>query len=95
MGNGKLTDTMIKDGLWDAFNDYHMGITAENIAKKYSISREEQDEFALNSQTKARIAQENKIFDNEITPVQVIKIRRMNLLLILMNTQNITVTLNH
>lgn len=52
MGNGELTDVMIHDGLWCAFNDYHMGITAENIAKRYHLSREEQDRVALASQQK-------------------------------------------
>ncbi len=50
MGNGNVVDTMINDGLWDAFNDYHMGITAENIAERWNLTREMQDEFALNSQ---------------------------------------------
>ncbi len=57
MGDGKLVDTMIVDGLWDVYNQYHMGITAENVAKKFGISREEQDEFALASQNKAEAAQ--------------------------------------
>ena len=52
LGNTEMTDTMIKDGLWDAFNNYHMGITAENVAEKFQITREEQDKFALNSQKK-------------------------------------------
>ena len=65
----KLTDTMIKDGLWDAFNDYHMGITAENVATKWQITRKEQDEFALSSQMKAAKAQEEGKFKNEIVPV--------------------------
>ena len=56
MGNWELVDTMIKDGLWDAFNDYHMGITAENIATEYQISQQEQDEFAVASQQKAEAA---------------------------------------
>ena len=53
LGDTKLIDTMIKDGLWDAFNDYHMGVTAENVAEKFQITREEQDKFALKSQEKA------------------------------------------
>jgi acetyl-CoA C-acetyltransferase len=53
MGHAKLVDSMIEDGLWDAFNDYHMGITAENLVEKYGISREEQDAFAADSQRKA------------------------------------------
>ena len=64
-----LKDTMINDGLIDAFHNYHMGVTAENIAKKFKISRERQDEFALNSQTKAKYAIENKLFENEITKI--------------------------
>ncbi|WP_440930583.1 acetyl-CoA C-acetyltransferase [Candidatus Pelagibacter sp.] len=64
-----LKDTMINDGLIDAFHDYHMGVTAENIAKKFKISRERQDEFALNSQIKAKYAIENKLFENEITKI--------------------------
>ncbi len=68
MGAANLVDTMIVDGLWDAFNDYHMGNTAENIARKWNISREEQDEFAFNSQMKCKAAQEKNIFADEITP---------------------------
>ena len=64
-----LIDTMIKDGLWDAFNGYHMGITAENVALKWKISREEQDDFALSSQHKAEKAQKEDKFKNEIVPV--------------------------
>jgi len=64
-----LVDTMIKDGLWDAFNGYHMGITAENVATKWQITRKEQDEFALSSQAKAELAQRNKKFNNEIVPI--------------------------
>lgn len=71
MGHGKLIDTMINDGLWDAFNDYHMGITAENLVERYSISREEQDAFAAASQQKAVAAQQDGRFDREITPVSV------------------------
>lgn len=71
MGHGKLIDTMINDGLWDAFNDYHMGITAENLVDKYQISREEQDAFAAASQQKAVAAQEAGRFDKEITPVSI------------------------
>lgn len=69
MGNATLTDAMIADGLTDAFNNYHMGITAENIAEKYNITRTAQDEFALNSQKKACSAIENKAFEDEIVPV--------------------------
>ncbi len=64
-----LIDTMIKDGLWDAFNGYHMGVTAENVAKKWNISRKEQDNFALSSQTKAKTAQQQGKFKNEIIPI--------------------------
>ncbi|UUY10040.1 acetyl-CoA C-acetyltransferase [Pseudomonas sp. J452] len=71
MGHGKLLDTMIQDGLWDAFNDYHMGITAENLAAKYEISREQQDAFAATSQQRASAAQEAGRFDDEITPVMI------------------------
>ena len=63
-----LIDTMIKDGLWDAFNGYHMGVTAENVAQKWEITRKEQDDFALYSQTKAEIAQKKGNFKNEIIP---------------------------
>lgn len=71
MGNGQLTDTMITDGLWDAMHDYHMGTTAENLAKKYDISRDEQDEFAARSQQKAEAAQNNNSFADEIVPVTI------------------------
>ena len=71
MGDIALTDTMIKDGLWDAFNGYHMGQTAENIAAKYDISRAAQDEFALASQHKAAAAQTAGKYDEEIVPVVI------------------------
>ncbi|WP_269617499.1 acetyl-CoA C-acetyltransferase [Zhongshania sp. BJYM1] len=71
MGNWTLKDTMIEDGLWDAFNDYHMGVTAENVAKKYDISREQQDLFAAESQRKAQQAIENNKFDDEIVAVDI------------------------
>lgn len=71
MGHGKLIDTMIQDGLWDAFNDYHMGITAENLVDKYGISREEQDAFAAASQQKAVAAIEAGRFADEITPILI------------------------
>ena len=71
MGNTTLVDTMIKDGLWDAFNDYHMGITAENVAKQFNISREMQDAFALASQQKAIAAQDAGKFVDEIVPVHI------------------------
>ena len=65
----QLYDTMIKDGLIDAFNNYHMGVTAENVSQKYGISRKEQDEFALNSQNKAKNAINNKLFKNELIKI--------------------------
>src|SRR5690606_36928917 len=68
MGHGKIVDTMIQDGLWDAFNDYHMGITAENLVEKYNLSREEQDAFAAASQQKAAAATETGRFADEIAP---------------------------
>ncbi|EIF41895.1 acetyl-CoA acetyltransferase [gamma proteobacterium BDW918] len=71
MGNWVLEDSMIEDGLWDAFNDYHMGVTAENIAKKYTISREQQDAFAAASQEKAQQAIANNKFDDEIVAVEI------------------------
>ena len=71
MGDAALVDTMIKDGLWDAFNGYHMGQTAENIADKWSISREAQDEFAVASQHKAEAAQKAGRFADEIVPVVI------------------------
>lgn len=71
MGDLSLVDTMIRDGLWDAFNNYHMGQTAENIAAKWSISRQEQDEFAVASQNKAEAAQKAGKFDGEIAAVTI------------------------
>ncbi|CAL60778.1 acetyl-CoA acetyltransferase (Acetoacetyl-CoA thiolase) [Herminiimonas arsenicoxydans] len=71
MGDGKLVDTMIIDGLWDVYNQYHMGTTAENIAKKFGISRQEQDEFALASQHKAEAAQNAGKFKDEIIPLEI------------------------
>jgi acetyl-CoA C-acetyltransferase len=71
MGNVELIDTMIKDGLWDAFNGYHMGTTAENVAQKYQITRGQQDEFAVASQNKAEVAQKAGRFKDEIAPVTV------------------------
>ena len=68
LDESKLIDTMIKDGLWDAFNGYHMGVTAENVAAKWQITRRDQDEFALSSQLKAGKAQKEKKFKNEIIP---------------------------
>jgi len=71
MGDWKLVDTMIQDGLWDVYNQYHMGITAENVAKKYGISREQQDALALASQSKAAAAQDAGYFKDEIVPVAI------------------------
>ena len=71
MGDTKYVDSMIKDGLWDAFNGYHMGQTAENVAQKWQISREQQDEFAVASQNKAEAAQKEGRFKDEITPFTV------------------------
>jgi len=71
MGDWKMVDTMIKDGLWCAFNNYHMGTTAQNIADKYEFTRDEQDAFAAASQQKAEAAQKAGNFDNEITPVSI------------------------
>lgn len=71
MGHAQIVDTMISDGLWDAFNDYHMGITAENLAEKYSLTREQQDAFAAASQQKAVAAIEAGRFADEITPILI------------------------
>jgi len=71
MGDVKVLDTMIKDGLWDAFNNYHMGTTAENVARQWQITREEQDAFAAASQNKAEAAQKAGKFDDEIAPVTI------------------------
>ncbi len=71
MGDGSLVDSMIYDGLWDIFNDYHMGVTAENIAAKYGISRAEQDAFAASSQNKTERAQAEDRFKDEIVPVAI------------------------
>jgi acetyl-CoA C-acetyltransferase len=71
MGDTQMIDTMIKDGLWDAFNGYHMGITAENVAQKWQITREDQDKLALGSQNKAEVAQKAGKFKDEIVAVTV------------------------
>jgi acetyl-CoA C-acetyltransferase len=71
MGNGKMVDSMINDALWDAFNNYHMGVTAENIAKQWNLTREEQDAFALASQLKAEKAIKEGRFKDEIVPVVI------------------------
>jgi acetyl-CoA C-acetyltransferase len=71
MGNGELVDSMIQDGLWDAFNNYHMGVTAENVAKKYGVSREDQDVFSVSSQQKAEAAIKSGRFKEEIVPLSI------------------------
>ena len=71
MGSLEFVDTMLKDGLWDHFNGYHMGVTAENVAKKWQITREQQDEFAFNSQQKAKSAMEAGRFKDEIVPITI------------------------
>ncbi len=71
LGDTELLDTMIKDGLWDAFHGYHMGVTAENVAEKFQVTREQQDKFALNSQEKALKAQKDKKFQNEIVNLKI------------------------
>ena len=71
MGDAKLVDTMIIDGLWDVYNQYHMGVTAENVAKEYAVTREEQDQFAVASQNKAEAAQKAGRFKDEIEPVEI------------------------
>ena len=72
MGDAKLVDTMIVDGLWDVYNQYHMGTTAENVAKKFGISRTQQDEFAVASQNKAEAAQKAGRFKDEILPFEIV-----------------------
>jgi acetyl-CoA C-acetyltransferase len=71
MGDAKLVDTMIVDGLWDVYNQYHMGVTAENVAKEYAVTRDEQDEFAVKSQNKTEAAQKAGRFADEIIPVEI------------------------
>ena len=71
MGDAKMVDTMIVDGLWDAFNQYHMGVTAENVAKEYAVTREAQDEFAVRSQNKTEAAQKGGRFKDEIIPFEI------------------------
>jgi len=71
MGSAELVDTLLKDGLWDAFNGYHMGVTAENIAERWQLTRDEQDTFAANSQQKAEAAQKANRFADEIVPVPI------------------------
>ncbi len=84
MGDDKIVDIMIKDGLWDAFNQYHMGITAENVAERWKLTREELDQFSLASQTKAEAAIKSGRFKDEIVPV-VVKDKKEKKFLILMN----------
>src|ERR1700745_2286082 len=71
LGNGKVIDSMVHDGLWDIYNDYHMGITGEDVAEKYGITREEQDEFAVNSHRKAIAAWNECRFKSKIVPVEI------------------------
>ena len=71
MGDAKMVDSMIVDGLWDVYNQYHMGVTAENVAKEYAVTREEQDEFAVKSQNKTEAAQKAGRFKDEIVPYEV------------------------
>jgi acetyl-CoA C-acetyltransferase len=79
MGDAKLVDSMIIDGLWDVYNNYHMGMTAENLAKKYEISRREQDEFAAASQQKAEAAQKAGRFTAEIAPIEIVSRKTITL----------------
>src|SRR5487761_239891 len=72
MGDAKLVDSMIVDGLWDVYNNYHMGMTAENVAKQFEISRRDQDEFAAASQQKAEAAQKAGKFKAEIAPIEIV-----------------------
>src|SRR5947207_14179595 len=71
LGDAQIVDSMIRDGLWDVYNDYHMGVTGENVAEKYGITREEQDEFALNSHRKAVSAIKECRFKSQIVPVEL------------------------
>ena len=71
LGNGQVIDSMVHDGLWDIYNDYHMGVTGENVAEKYGITREEQDEFAVNSHRKAVAAMKECRFKSQIVPVEI------------------------
>jgi acetyl-CoA C-acetyltransferase len=71
LGNGQIVDSMIQDGLWDVYNDYHMGITGENVAEKYGVTREQQDEFAVNSHRKAMAAIKECRFQSQIVPVEL------------------------
>ena len=80
MGDGKLKDSMIIDGLWCAMNDYHMGTTAENIADQFKITKDEQDEFAVASQSKTENAQKNSKFDKEIVTIEIASKKKPNIL---------------
>src|SRR5437763_10820457 len=71
LGNAQIIDAMVHDGLWDVYNNYHMGMTAENVAEKYGIKREEQDEFAYNSHRKALAAWQECRFSSQVVPVEV------------------------
>src|SRR6202163_3867442 len=71
LGNAQIVDSMVHDGLWDIYNDYHMGVTGENVAEKYGITREEQDEFAVNSHRKAIAAWKECRFKSQIVPVEI------------------------
>src|SRR6266581_5502163 len=71
LGDGQIIDSLVRDGLWDIYNDYHMGITGENVAEKYGITREEQDQFALNSHRKALSAIKECRFKSQVVPVEV------------------------
>ena len=71
LGNAQIVDSMVHDGLWDIYNDYHMGITGENVAEKYGITREEQDEFAVNSHRKAVSAMKECRFKSQVVPVEI------------------------
>ncbi len=73
MGNGEVVDLMIQDGLWDIFNNYHMGVTAENVAEKYKITRQDQDDFSAKSQNKAEVAIKAGKFKDEIVPVSILQ----------------------
>ncbi|MDE6588988.1 MAG: acetyl-CoA C-acyltransferase, partial [Oscillospiraceae bacterium] len=77
MGNTKMVDTMVNDGLWDAYNNYHMGTTAENICDIWGITRQELDEFAASSQQKTEAAQKSGRFDDEIVPIMIKKKKEM------------------
>ena len=73
LGTRQIVDSMVHDGLWDIYNDYHMGITGENVAEKYGITREEQDEFAVNSHRKAIAAMKECRFKSQIVPVELMR----------------------